>query len=402
MYCTQRSTVRNKATVTTGAWAKAHDDIICNSVREKELANSIRETGIEVQNFTHKELADQKKNSDLKIEERIKEVNAWKGALDVQISDIKSEMEAVMDVIKRQEELRKKCEKPDAIFNECIQHRVKKDTERIYDSPEENLYLSVDLSKIVLQKIDNTIKDTNEQLRRLKAGLYTLEYDIRDKVTALEYEDTAMKMGKHGATPYITVVTDKRWVNPIKWVEFTSINIEETSLIIEESKARRAEAEELSVQIQNELSIKICKVAEALEERIVEMRTVHERLSSKLDTTLSEISVTEKTIVDLENSIEEKKDPIRVATARLQTRSLRPNMELVKDSAHFAIEYEISVIKKAMEMLNNSLKDTNSALMRLRRAKVAIEDDLKRLSSAISIDQKCFNLVDGLKECFSC
>eukprot|EP01135_Chromosphaera_perkinsii_P008109 Nk52_evm25s1129 gene=Nk52_evmTU25s1129 len=401
MQCSQRSTVRNKATITTGEWAKGHNDIICNSVREKKLANAVRETGIEIQNYTHKDLKEQKEHSDEKIEQRIKEVNAWKGALDVQIQETKNEMNEVsslLDFLTKRQEL---FQSPKSVFNECIKLREGKVSERVYDHPEENLYTSVDVSCQALLVVGEFLKELAENFRKLKASLYTLEHDIRDKVTALKYEETARNMGQHGVTPFITLVASKKWVNPVKWVEFTSLNIEEASSVVNNSVSLRAKQTEQVEQCLALLLKRSAIVSGALSSRVEEIQAVKKELEAKAAVTEEEIRITETTIADLENSIAEKLDPIRIATARLDTRSQRPNMELVKDPATFAIEYEITVIKKAIQLLRNNIKDANSALMRLRRTKVAIADDLEKVEKSISIDEACLEIVNNLEKVLS-
>jgi hypothetical protein len=101
------------------------------------------------------------------------------------------------------------------------------------------------------------------------------------------------------------------------------------------------------------------------------------------------LAVQEKLLQELERTFQERQLPLKLATTRLDKRSVRPNVELVHDAAHIALVNEVSEIERALEQLQQNIDGCKSSIRGLIRAKQLLEEDIAVKTNSINLDNKC-------------
>ena len=102
-----------------------------------------------------------------------------------------------------------------------------------------------------------------------------------------------------------------------------------------------------------------------------------------------EIALQDQAILQLKDAIAAQDPPLRLATTRLEKRTLRPNVELVTDSAHHALVKEVKDIDASLEHLHTRLAQNEDAMKGLLRNKLALEKDIAVKNTSISLDTEC-------------
>lgn len=106
-----------------------------------------------------------------------------------------------------------------------------------------------------------------------------------------------------------------------------------------------------------------------------------------------EIFDLEKHMNILRKSIDDKKNPLKVAQTRLEARSHRRDLELCKDFVQLSLVQEIHNIQDSINNLHNKLQEAELQHQKLLKIKSNLEDDLKRKMNALFIDrEKCLGL----------
>lgn len=103
----------------------------------------------------------------------------------------------------------------------------------------------------------------------------------------------------------------------------------------------------------------------------------------------SELQEQELTVSQLESALEAQQGPLKVAQTRLQRRSQRPNVELVKDPAQYSLLKEVEAIEDAMEQLRAQITVAEDTLRGMRRAELQLEEDIAVKTKSLNIDLKC-------------
>eukprot|EP00126_Sphaerothecum_destruens_P000146 Sdes_comp10180_c0_seq1m1794 len=189
------------------------------------------------------------------------------------------------------------------------------------------------------------------------------------------------------------IASTKRWINPIAWNDFSQKNVSHAEDVLRKSEVMRRKIASLVKESKKYVVELIDFVTNSLNTRILATKNIQKQLEFRIQNESLDIEEMEKCASSLTTAMKEKEKPIEIATGRLEARAHRPNMELVKDSAQFSIEYEVSLIQKAISALKESKEDSRISLMKLRRALVSLEADLAKINGALSVDEICLEIL---------
>eukprot|EP00061_Rhincodon_typus_P006507 g27212.t1 len=101
---------------------------------------------------------------------------------------------------------------------------------------------------------------------------------------------------------------------------------------------------------------------------------------------LDEISSQEKNIDLLKKAIMDEEGPMMVAQTRLDTRTKRPNVELVRDPAQYRLVSEVKEITDNVNRLQQTLAQAEAELRGLRRNQLSLEEEIEIKTNSLYID----------------
>ncbi|CAH8634059.1 unnamed protein product [Dicrocoelium dendriticum] len=132
-------------------------------------------------------------------------------------------------------------------------------------------------------------------------------------------------------------------------------------------------------------------VNNALRARILETTCARDQLRSALKKVSLELCDMEKLAKMLQDAIEDKMEPLRVAETRLMERTKRQNVELCHDGAMKALQIEVAEMHKSLQALKERLRHAQISTSRLKRSQESLKEDIAIKENSIEIDQRCLN-----------
>ena len=95
----------------------------------------------------------------------------------------------------------------------------------------------------------------------------------------------------------------------------------------------------------------------------------------------------EGNIAHLQASVAAKEGPMKLAHTRLDLRSQRPNVELVRDPVQYELIDEVGTIGLSVQKLRERLAESEGALKGLIRSQLTLEEDIALKASSLFIDR---------------
>ena len=95
----------------------------------------------------------------------------------------------------------------------------------------------------------------------------------------------------------------------------------------------------------------------------------------------------DENIKNLEKAILDKENYLKLAHTRLDVRTNRPNIELVRDPAQYKLVQEVHEIEDSVRRLQERLNESHRKLKDLDRNKLILEKDIQVKTNTIRIDE---------------
>lgn len=112
-------------------------------------------------------------------------------------------------------------------------------------------------------------------------------------------------------------------------------------------------------------------------EKLNETDDIKQRLASKLDDVSKEIEEAKVQKADLERSLEQKKQPLDLASRRLSLRLRRPCRERVKDEAHQALLVELQHIAAVTNALKAKIAQADDTIRHLEQQREILKSNME-------------------------
>uniref|UniRef100_A0A6I8SRI6 Tektin n=1 Tax=Xenopus tropicalis TaxID=8364 RepID=A0A6I8SRI6_XENTR len=246
------------------------------------------------------------KDFNKKLDQRLEEIQFWKKELDSKLEDTVNDIAQLLACKIRLEKSLERCKEPLSLAQQCLIKQEKRvGIDLVHDEAEQELIKAVDVIQGVMTLLE--YNRTNSK--------YSLEKDLKDKFQALKIDNHCA--GLTNNSPDIgysanTVRIEANSVTPIEWEDFTNTNIVK-------AEKRRNNAVTLRSLIDGILSETASDIY------------AKNKLEEHLAKVISEISSQEKNIEILKKALADKEGPMKMEQTRLDTRTLRPNVELFQE-----------------------------------------------------------------------
>ena len=140
-------------------------------------------------------------------------------------------------------------------------------------------------------------------------------------------------------------------------------------------------------QTANDMKKQIDLTDRAFERRILEEKDAKSKLENQIKDITKLIDNTEENIKNLEKAILDKENYLKLANTRLDIRTNRPNIELVRDPAQYKLIKEVEEIEDSVRRLKDRLNDSHRKLKELDRNKLVLNRDVEVKTNTIRIDE---------------
>jgi len=137
--------------------------------------------------------------------------------------------------------------------------------------------------------------------------------------------------------------------------------------------------------------------------RIHEFERAKNELEWQKKNTEAEIEECEKAIRNLQEAIRAKINPMKLAQTRLENRTTRPNVELVRDSPQYGLCDEVKQLEATKAALEEKLREALHQLDGLENNLHRINEDIARKNNSLMLDNRCMEVrkkleVSGAKD----
>ncbi|XP_053311499.1 tektin-1 [Spea bombifrons] len=326
-----------------------------------------------------------------KLEQRLEDVEFWKKELDIKLEETVNEIEQLLAYKIRLEKALESCKEPLSIAQQCLMEREKRvGIDLVHDEVERELIKEVEVVQGVMALLERTLEQMTEQIRLNRSAKYALEKDLKDKFDAIKIDSHCSTLTNN--TPEIgyannAVRIQGNSVTPDDWEEFTNTNILNAEKQRNNALALRALTDSILSETASDMRKQCDTVNFALKTRVEDTKDAKNKLEVHLAKVMDEISSQEENIERLKKAIADKEGPIKVAHTRLETRTLRPNVELCRDPAQYRLISEVQEITANVERLHETLRLAESELKGLVRNQLSLEEEIQVKENTLYIDE---------------
>ncbi|XP_059511422.1 tektin-1 [Stegostoma tigrinum] len=376
--------------------SRYNDAEVQRSRSERLVLESERLVG-EIENSTRKTQRDVNK----KLDQRIEEVTYWEKELNTKLEELTDETELLMgQKIRLEKALDSYCALL-CIAQQCLLNREKRvGIDLVHDEVERELLKEVEVIQGIMALLKRTIDQTEEQLRLNRSAKFYLEKDLKDKSVALKLDKFTANLTNNSPSIVYSpnvVRIEGNSVTPQEWQDFTNRNIINADKQKTNSMAMRSLIDDILSQTTDDMHKQVEAVNRAFKFRIQETRDAKCKLEKHLSKVLDEISSQEKNIDLLRKAIMDEEGPMMVAQTRLDTRTKRPNVELVRDPAQYRLVSEVKEITDDVSRLQQTLAQAEAELRGLRRNQLSLEEEIEIKTNSLYIDDvQCMNLRNSI------
>ncbi|XP_062888010.1 tektin-1 [Mobula hypostoma] len=336
-----------------------------------------------------------------KLDQRIEEVTFWERELDSKLEELSNATELLLAQKTRLEKALDSCSAPLCIVQQCLLNREKRvGIDLVHDEVERELLKEAEVFQGVIALLKRTAEQTEEQLRLNRMAKFYLEKDLQDKATALKVDKfTANLTNNSPDIDYWSNVirTEGSSVSPEEWQDFTNSNIVNADKQKNNSTTMCALVDSILSETTGDMLKQVESGNRAFRRRVQETKDAKSKLEKQLSKVMDEICSQEKNIELLRKTIMDKEGPLKVAETRLETRTKRPNVELVRDLAQHRLVSEVQEITSNVQRLRTTLAQAKAELRGLRRNQLALEEEIEIKSNSLYIDDvQCMNLRNSI------
>jgi hypothetical protein len=148
--------------------------------------------------------------------------------------------------------------------------------------------------------------------------------------------------------------------------------------------------------VANDIHKQIELTDRAIQRRIWEEKDAKQKLEAQVKDVTKLIDTMEENIKNVEKGILDKEAYLKLAHTRLDLRTNRPHVELVRDPAQYKMVKEVYEIEDGLRKLQERLNDSHKKLKDLDREKLVLLKDIDVKTNTIRIDEA--ENLDGLRK----
>jgi len=149
-------------------------------------------------------------------------------------------------------------------------------------------------------------------------------------------------------------------------------------------------------QVANDMAKQIELTDRAFERRIWETKDAKAKLENQVRDVVKLIDGLEENIKNVEKAILDKENYLKLANTRLDIRTNRPQVELVRDPAQYKLVQEVQEIEESLRRLQDRLNESHRRLKELDRNRLVLVKDIETKTNTLCVDEA--ENLDGIRK----
>ncbi|XP_012059600.1 PREDICTED: tektin-1 [Atta cephalotes] len=339
-----------------------------------------------------------KEETDHRLLEKLNDIEFRKGELQRMRKDIALEIDALFVYKERIINVLKSVKRNAlAICERClIARKCRLSIDLVYDNVETNLLKECEVIQGAENLLDRILKNTYEQIRKLKATLYHIDHDLKNKEDNLHIDrrNVTLKETDFNLSIYHdTSSLDNSVVMLNEWELQTNINVIDANKEMNSAKQLRYYIDTIIKQTIDELNNQKNVTNEAFRQRCEQTREAKTKLELQHSEIIKQVATISSNITHIKKSIAEKEGYIALAHTRLGHRRQRPGIEHTQDLVQVNLVKEINELRNVVANLQRMLCEAEALLRYLLKTQIQLEEDINVKTNTLKIDEvECVTL----------
>jgi len=230
-----------------------------------------------------------------------------------------------------------------------------------------------------------------EQINRLQEARQQLLNDLNDKNSSFAIDEENLALTQYSSAISFKpnpLRVPKGTVTPQQWLAHSKYNKDKSDAEMNSSIRLRENIQQTMAQSQSDLDSQKNATEFAMRKRIHETEQAKTELLWQKRNTENEIAQLEEDIDKLERAIRDKDPVMKLAHTRLENRTYRPGMELVRDEVQYGLVDEVKQIEATQKTLHEKLKQAKHAWNILQEQLRRINEDIALKENSLVLEKR--------------
>lgn len=337
---------------------------------------------------------------DKKIDQRVKDVKYWKEELEASLDKVFHEIDALESYKKRVEKAIESIQEPLHIAQTCLGNREKRyDIDLVHDNVQKELIKEVEIEQGCESLLIRLLEEVVDQLRLNRKAKYNLEADLKNKFNTMSIDTHVQNLSLTTPSNYLKNGTAKIEPNSFtekQWEDFSDNNMKSAEATRLNSVQLRTMVDSSLQQVANDITKQIELTDRSFTRRIWETKDHKTKLENQVKDVTKLIDDVEENIKNVEKAILDKENYLKLANTRLDVRTNRSQIELVRDPAQYKMVQEVQEIEDSIRRLQDRLNESHHQLKQLDRNKLVLIKDIETKTNTICVDEA--ENLDGIRK----
>uniref|UniRef100_A0A1B0G8N2 Tektin n=1 Tax=Glossina morsitans morsitans TaxID=37546 RepID=A0A1B0G8N2_GLOMM len=267
------------------------------------------------------------------------------------------------------------------------------------DDVDRNLRRELKVIKGCQCLMDKALKETHEQMRKLRAAMYLLDKDLAQKDKSLLIDEKNLKLRDSQHDLGSSDNANQPCLYTLgEWQQKTYLNIEGNGKELNSASQLRAYIDLILCQVCEDMQNQTDRTNEAFNCRITEVKHIKKCLENKHNDTMNHIIEVQRNIQLLEGEMSDKNRAHQLCLTRLSNRAARPGLEMTCDEVQQSLYNELDALKASICKLQQKIRENKASLRYLMHVQVMQEEEINIKNNSIKIDEvDCMTLRQCLK-----
>ncbi|XP_067140392.1 tektin-1-like isoform X1 [Centruroides vittatus] len=333
-------------------------------------------------------------------EERIKEINFWKNEADNRVGRLQVCINRLLEFKDRLRNALAHYSPLLTTVSQCLLLRTdRQGIERVDDKPQQMLQKGLVYFQELIKSLEFMLNNVMEQIRLDRNAVFRLNQDLNDKYAALDIDMITenISLPKPPLELQPGFCPEPRTITIDDWLGFCKHNIKRAEEQEEISQKLYTKAEKILNECYRDFHKQYNLIIESMEDRIEQIRQAKTVLENHLAKVIKRIENINEPILRIQESIDLKLSGLSQSQIRLNARRYRPHAELCRDKVELELEREIIHLDDSVQQLQTRMKWAKNMLRSLHSVRLSIEDDIRKKSHTIYVDEvQCLPLMEKI------
>lgn len=373
-------------------WHTNKNAISADAEKTRNVSFQVRQEGRYIDNETNNQTWWDTHDNNNRLSDRLDEIEEWRQILRYQIRDVDTELEAARVTKNSCENMLNDMKIPlDVNIENHVTREGRLGVDLVRDEPEAELTKETEVIDSIKRQLHQKCQQSFEQINRLQECRQQLLNDLNDKNTNHAIDSENHALNKHSSAISFKpnpLRVPKGTVTPQQWLAHSKYNKDKSDAEMHSSKRLRENIQQTMAQSNSDIDTQKNATEYAMRKRIHETEQAHDELCWQKKNTEKEIAQLERDIENLEQAIRDKDPVIKLAHTRLENRTYRPGMELVRDEVQYGLVDEVKQLEASQKNLMEKCKQQKHAWNLLQEQLRRINEDIALKENSLKLEKR--------------